>query len=169
MPNKTIYVSENDITLFKEAKTIAGEGLSSVIARALREYVGKHKEKTQGMKEVSVKVGSHNSLWEQRFVGKEIGKWSGLSDDKVWLMDARIYQTQKGNLAILLHLSTKATLLTNPNEWEKNAEYLMDATKTELIVGENLDQLKEKIPSLLYSTIQDISKKYEVPVEYLDI
>ena len=169
MPNKTIYISENDSTLFEEAKSLAGESLSSVIARTLREYVSKHQKRAQEMKEISVKVGSHNSEREQRFVGKELGKWTGLSDDKVWLMDAKIYQTQKGNWAVWLRHSSKATLLTNPYEWEKNAEYLEDAAKAELIVGESLNQLKEKLPLSLYSTIEDISKKYEIPIEYLDI
>ena len=124
MGNKTIYVSEKDESLFEHAKEIAGEALSSVIARALREYVSRHEEKVHGMKEISVKVGKHNSEREQRFIGKEIGKWSGFSDDKVWLMEAKIYQTQKGNWAILLRETTKATLLTNPKEWSKNVDYL---------------------------------------------
>jgi EXLDI family protein len=168
MGNKTIYVSEKDESLFDRAKDIAGEALSSVIARALREYVARNEEKDKGMKEITVKVGKHNSQREQRFVGQEVGKWSGFSEDKVWLMDAKIYQTQKGNWAILLRRSTKATLLTNPSEWRIN-EYLEDTTKAELIVGESPNQLKEKLPTSLYSTIEDISKKYETPVEYLDI
>ena len=169
MPNKTIYVSDNDVALFEGAKTIAGEALSSVIARALREYVSRYEKKEKNMKEISVNVGSHNSLREQRFIGVEIGKWSGLSDDKTWLMNAEIYQTQKGNWAVLLQYSSKATLLTNPRKWEKNAEYLENAAKTELIVGKNLDQLKKELPTSLYSTVESISKKYEVPIEYLDI
>src|SRR5579864_87540 len=116
MGNKTIYVSESDEPLFNRAKDIAGEALSSVIARALREYVSRHEEKGKGMKEISVKIGQHSSQREQRFVGHEVGKWSGFSDDKVWLMDAKIYRTQKGNWAILLRHTTKATLLTNPKE-----------------------------------------------------
>ena len=169
MGNRTIYVSEKDESLFERAKEIAGEALSSVIARALREFIARHEEKEKGMKEITVKVGKHNSQREQRFIGKEIGKWSGFSDDKVWLMDTKIYHTQKGNWAILLRHSTKATLLTNPDAWRKNAEYLEDATKTELIVEDSLIQLKEKLPSSLYSTIEDISKQHESPVEYLDI
>src|SRR5271155_2711155 len=124
MGNKTIYVSEKDESLFEHAKEIAGEALSSVIARALREYVSRHDEKEKGMKEISVKVGMDNSQREQRFIGQEVGKWSGFSDDKVWLMDAKIYRTQKGKWAILLHHSTKATLLTNPKAWKKNGDYL---------------------------------------------
>jgi EXLDI family protein len=84
-------------------------------------------------------------------------------------MDAKIYQTQKGNWAILLRHSSKASLLTNPQEWQKNAEYLENSTKTELIVGEKLNQLKEKLPLSLYSTLEDMSKKLDLAVEYLDI
>jgi EXLDI family protein len=169
MPNKTIYVSEKDESLFNQAKEIAGEALSSVIVRALREYVTRHEEKEKGMREISVKVGQHSSQREQRFIGEEVGKWSGFSDDKVWLMDAVIYQTQKGNWAILLRHSAKATLLTNPKEWKKSGDYLENVTHTELIVENNLTQLIDKLPKSLYATLQDMDKRYENPVEYLDI
>jgi len=169
MSNKTIYVSDKDEILFDQAKEIAGEALSSVIARALREYVSRHEQKEKGMKEITVKVGSHNSEREQHFIGQEVGKWSGFSDDKEWLLDAKIYLTQKGNWAILLRQSTKATLLTNPKVWSKNAEYLENPKGAELIVEKDLAPLKEKLPKTLYSTLQDIAKRYETPVEYLDI
>jgi len=169
MGNKTIYVSENDETLYNRAKEIAREALSSVMARSLPEYVSRHEEKAKGMKEITVKIGQHNSQREQRFVGRVVGKWSGFSDNKEWLMDALIYQTQKGNWAILLRQSAKATLLTNPKEWKANADYLETTTKAELIVGENLGSLKEKLPQSLFETLQDIAKSFETPVEYLDI
>ncbi|HVA96816.1 MAG TPA: EXLDI protein [Candidatus Acidoferrales bacterium] len=169
MGNKTIYVSDKDESLFNRAKEIAGEALSSVIARALREYVSRHEEKEKGMKEISVKIGQSNSQREQRFIGQEVGKWSGFSDDKVWLMDAKIYRTQKENWAILLHQSAKATLLTNPKEWSKNADYLEQTNGTELIVGENLSSLEKKLPKSLFSTLEDLETRFENPVEYLDI
>ena len=169
MGNRTIYVSEKDESLFNRAKEIAGEALSSVIARALREYVARHEEKGKSMKEITVKVGQHDSQREQRFVGHEIGKWSGFSDDKVWLMDAKIYLTQKENWAILLNHATKASLLTNPGEWKNSGEYLEHSSKTELIVGDSLELVKNKLPKTLYATLEDLSKKYENPVEYLDI
>ncbi|HEY4876569.1 MAG TPA: hypothetical protein VIH86_13410, partial [Puia sp.] len=61
MGNRTIYVSEKDESLFERAKEIAGEALSSVIARALREYVTRNEEKGKGMKEITVKIGQHDS------------------------------------------------------------------------------------------------------------
>jgi len=38
---KTIYVKEEDLPLYNEATKVGGS-LSSTIAEALREYVGKH-------------------------------------------------------------------------------------------------------------------------------
>lgn len=168
MGNKTIYVSEKDESLFNRAKDIAGEALSSVIARALREYVARNEEKGKDMKEITVKIGQHDSQREQRFVGQEIGKWSGFSDDSEWWMDAKIYKTQKGNWAILLHHSVKAALLVSPGDW-KAREYLDHSSKRELIVGESLSTIEKKLPKELFSTLEDLSKKYETPVEYLDI
>jgi EXLDI family protein len=169
MGNKTIYVSEKDESLFNRAKEIAGETLSTVISRALSEYVSRHEEKTKGMKEISVKVGVQGSEREQRFIGHEVGKWSGFSDDRIFLMDAVIYQTQKGKWAILLRHSAKATLLTNPKEWKNSGDYLENTTKKELIIGDNIEEVKEKLPKSLYSTLQDLATGYETPVEYLDI
>ncbi|HWY79423.1 MAG TPA: EXLDI protein [Candidatus Sulfotelmatobacter sp.] len=169
MSNKTIYVSEKDEPLFDRAKEIAGEALSSVIARALGEYVSRHEKKERDMKEITIKVGKHTSQRKLRFIGHEVGKWSGFSDDKVWLMSAKIYQTQKGKWAILIQAATKATLLTNPIAWKKNADYLENTNGAEFIVGDNFNQLKNKLPKSLYVTLQEIAKQYESPIEYLDI
>jgi EXLDI family protein len=169
MPNKTIYVSDKDLSLFDRAQEIAGEALSSVIALALREYVSRNEAKGKGMREIAVKVGQASSQREQRFIGQELGKWSGFSDDKVWLQEAKIYRTQKGNWAVYFKTNSKATLLTNPQEWKLSGDYLIDSQQCELIVAEELAELEKKLPKALYTVIKDLAKKEENPVEYLDI
>lgn len=169
MPNKTIYVSEKDASLFDEAKDIAGEALSSVIVRALREYVSRHQEKAKGMKDVVVKVGSHIAEREQRFVGQKIGDWKGFDDAKEWYMSATIYQTQKGNIAVHLVTICKASLLTNSKEWKKTGDYLVDARSAELIVGQNSEDFVGKMPSSLLDIVKEVATREEKPVEYLDI
>src|SRR5262249_55098524 len=144
MGNKTIYVSEKDEKLFEEAKSIAGEALSSVISRALREYITRNSEKAKGMKEISVKVGKENAQQEKRFVGYSLGKWSGFSDDEVWWLEAQIYKTQKGSIAVLLQTVAKATLLTNPSLWKASGDYLINVKKSELFVGKTAQELKGK-------------------------
>jgi EXLDI family protein len=169
MPNKTIYVSEKDVTLFEKAKEIAGEALSSVIVRALNEYVARHQHKEKGMKEVSVKVGIDGAQREQRFIGSRIGEWNGFSDDKVWFMKAAIYKTQKENWAIFLETICKASLLTNKQEWKAGGDYLINPRKSELIIGKSPEELKKKLPKELYVSYMEHTKHEENPVEYLDI
>lgn len=169
MPNKTIYVSEKDESLFEKAQKIAGATLSSVIAHALREYVSRQEKKGAGMQEISVHVGSHASQREQRFIGREIEKWSGMSDDKIWWQEAKIYATQKGKWAVYLKTVSKATLLTDPKEWKKSGDYLIDVKHGELFVADDPDMLEKKLPKSLFQTVKDLVKKEEKPVEYLDI
>lgn len=169
MANKTIYVSKKDEGIFEEAQTIAGEALSSVIARALTEFVARSKERKNGMKEISIKVGTSGSEREQRFVGIQIGKWEGLNDDKSFLQSAKIYLTSKGNVAVLLSTNAKATLLTDHKAWKKNAEYLDMMPAAELFVAEKPEQLEGQIPSKLIKVVQELQAKEKANVEYLNI
>ena len=169
MANKTIYVSKNDEALFEEAQKLAGEALSSVIARSLREFVSRTKEKKNGMKEIGIKVGSKGSEREQRFVGMEIGKWQGLSDDKEWFQNARIFSTSKGNVAVLLTTISRASLITDPDKWHKSGAYLENANRSELFVADKTAQLKGKIATDLLKKINELVDREEKIVEYLDI
>jgi len=169
MPNKTIYVSDKDVSLFEEAKNIAGEALSSVITRALREFIARNTEKTKGMKEISLKIGKGDAERESRFIGLSLGKWSGLSDDGVWLLEAQIYKTQKGNIAVHLQTGAKATLLTNPRLWRSSGEYLINVKNSELFVGKTPQELKTKLPKELFEIVENIALREENPIEYLDI
>jgi len=169
MPNKTIYVSEQDASLFEEAKNIAGEALSSVIARALREFVTRHQKKAQGMKEISLMVGKADAEQEKRFIGTQIKSWDGFSDDKVWWMRAVIYKTQKGNWVVHLSTLSKATLLTNKKAWKESGDYLINPGKSELIIGQTIKDFDHKLPHELYFILIGLMEKEEKPVEYLDI
>ncbi len=169
MPNKTIYVSDNDLPLFDEAKDIAGEAVSSVISRALREYVSRHRKKAQGMKEVSVLVGKANAELEKRFVGAKIGNWNGFSDDREWWMEATMYRTQKNNWAVNLITVCKASLLTNKSAWRASGDYLTNPRHAELIVGAKEKDFEKKLPQDLFTTLTNLMEKDETPVEFLDI
>ncbi|HVZ58297.1 MAG TPA: EXLDI protein [Patescibacteria group bacterium] len=169
MPNKTIYVSDSDVSLFEEAKSIAGEALSSVISRALKEYVSRHREKAKGMKQITVEVGNHHAEREQRFVGQEISTWQGFSDDKEWYLKATIYLTQKGNWAVYLTHVCKASLFLDKKKWRENAEYLTDSSRAELIVGSNSADFETKLPIDLLTILINLTERTDKPVEYLDI
>lgn len=169
MPNKTIYVSPADESIFEDAKTLAGEALSSVIARALKEFVARHSTKADGMKEIAVKVGSHDAEREQRFVGTEVNKWQGFSDDKEWYLQATIYRTQKNNWAVLLTHIAKVSLFTDKKKWKESGDYLVNPKRSELIVGTAVKEMEKKLPAPLWQMLQDVEKQNETEIEYLDI
>jgi len=169
MPNKTIYVSQEDEPLFEEARQIAGESLSSVIVIALREFVNRQKEKEKSMKEITVLVGPKENSREKRFIGVQVGKWDGVDDERIWMLDAQVYLTQKKNWAVLLTQTGKVSLVTNPIKWIANGEFLGDPTRSELYVAETTAGFEGKLPSELITAIKEMEKKNVSPVEFLDI
>ena len=169
MPNKTIYVSEKDSSLFDQAKEIAGGALSSVIVRALKEFISRSQNKNKGMKEISIKVGRAGAENEQRFLASWICDWKGFSNDRQWYLKGTIYLTQKENWAVFLETISKASLFLDKNAWTKNGDYLVNPRKSELIVGKNPEELKNKLPEDLYELFLEQINHNENTVEYLDI
>lgn len=166
MPNKTIYVSDKDEKVFEEAQKLGDDALSAVIVRALKEFVARNSKKGAGMSEIKVRVGSKPVEREQRFMGKEMVRWSGTSDDKVWWMEARVYTTQKGNWAVLLTTVAKTELLLHgARNWMDWAD---SPRRSELLVAEKIDELKEKVPANLLATIRNLDDQGGKP-EFLDI
>jgi EXLDI family protein len=169
MPNKTIYVSQEDESLFEEARQLAGESLSAVIVRALREFVVRQKEKEKSMKEITVQVGPKESTREQRFIGLQIGNWNGVDEDRTWMLEAQVYLTQKKNWAVLLTQTSKVSLVTNTIKWIADGDFLVDPTRSELYVAETPAGFEGKLPSGLVSAIVEMEKKTVTPIEFLDI
>ena len=109
MPNKTIYVREEDVSLFEEAEKLGGDSLSSVIAEALRRFVATKKAEQQGMQEHTLPVGVLRSQGADdtrkvRFVGRLLAEaevFTGQTSDR---RDRgtyyRIYQTQAGKILV---------------------------------------------------------------------
>jgi len=169
MPNKTIYVSQEDESLFEEARQLAGESLSAVIVRALREFVSRQKEKEKSMKEITVLVGPKESTREQRFIGMQVGKWNGVDDNRTWMLEAQVYLTQKKNWAVLLTQNSKVSLVTNPIKWITSGEFLVDPTQSELYVADTPAGFEGKLPAELVAAIVEMEKKTVTPSEFLDI
>jgi EXLDI family protein len=167
MPNKTIYVSDKDEKIFEQAQKLGNDALSAVIVRAIKEFVARSQKQKDGMSEIKVEVGTDPMMREQRFVGREMAKWQGTSDDKVWWMESKVYKTQKGNWAILLTTVAKAELLLHgARNW---MDWAQDPKQSELIVAVEVNELQAKLPSALYSILKALADKNDQPVEYLDI
>lgn len=108
MPNKTIYVKDEDLQVFEEAEKLGGDSLSSIIAEALRRFVDVKRAEVQGMKECNLTVGVLRSqgadIRKVRFVGRLLAEAEVLTgqtssrDDRG--TDYRVYQTQAGNILV---------------------------------------------------------------------
>ena len=109
MPNKTIYVKDEDLQIFEEAEKLGGDSLSGIIAEALRRFVDVKRSEVQGMKEHILTVGVLRSQGADdtrrvRFVGRLLAEaevYSGqTSDRKDRGTDYKIYQTQAGKILV---------------------------------------------------------------------
>ncbi len=169
MPTKTIYVSDQDAPVFEEARAIAGETLSSIIVRSLREFLARQAQKESGLKEIKVRTGSRNSEQEQRFYGTKVGDWRGFSDDQEWWMQAEVYHTQKSNWAVLLTQVCKASLLTDKKRWRESGDYLLDVRHSELLVVAKPEELNDKVPSDVLRVVKELAAHTDQPATFLDI
>ena len=75
MPNKTIYVSEDDLPLFERAQEVSGTNLSSVIVRALRRFLELEEASQRGLDEITVIVNKEGAHRRKRFVGQRLVRW----------------------------------------------------------------------------------------------
>ena len=124
MPNKTIYVKDEDLSIFEEAEKLGGDSLSAVIAEALKRFVSVKQAEAQGLKEHTIKVGRIRSCGADdtrkvRFVGRELaaqtvytGQTSSRDDRGT---DYKIYQTQAGRILVWWKRWTR---------WEGGSDFL---------------------------------------------
>lgn len=109
MPNKTIYVKDEDLSIFEEAEKLGGDSLSAVIAQVVKRFVAAEKSKAQGFEEHTLEVGQYNprgadDTRKVRFVGRLLAKqrvYTGQTDSR----DDRgtnyaIYQTKAGKIVV---------------------------------------------------------------------
>ncbi|MFD1052468.1 hypothetical protein ACFQ1S_46215, partial [Kibdelosporangium lantanae] len=75
MPNKTIYVSDEDMPVFRRAQELAGSNLSAAITAALRRYVEIEEGRLAGYDEIVLPVGIDNAGRKVRFSGVLLGQW----------------------------------------------------------------------------------------------
>lgn len=99
MPNKTIYVSDEDEPLFRRAQALAGGNLSAAIARAVRRFVETEEHRMAGFEEFTVRVGSPGGRRDKRFRGRPVAHWS--HEDSQGCTEAyTVYRTQGGRYAV---------------------------------------------------------------------
>jgi len=165
MPNKTIYVTEDDLPIFEKAQVLAGDNLSSTIAQALRLYVEAHEGKNQGFEEITVRLGSvaHNY---KRFVGRLVAKTQVGDSDSPSMEIIQIYQTLRNK--IVLYIKRQRNPYYAPRGHNENwAEYHSQGTDARLEIFDSVEELKPYLPNELYSAVEEALTND--PVEFLDI
>jgi EXLDI family protein len=100
MPNKTIYVSDNDLTVFERAQALSGETLSAVIVRALRRYIELEEAKQRGFDEFTVIVNTEGAHRRKRFLGQRLVRWLEATTDGEGTSVLSIYRTAGGRYAL---------------------------------------------------------------------
>jgi EXLDI family protein len=175
MPNKTIYVSDDDLALFARAQELSGGNLSGTITIALKRYVEVEEGRREGYDEITVKVGPGAGR-KVRFSGVLLGEW-GRSTSKT-VEAYRVYRTLKGKYAI--HVERSPDYVWSGENakgagWRGVLQAYLGPNQTwgsvqgdaSLDVVDTADELRERIPAELSDLIAAVLD--QPAVEDLDI
>lgn len=188
MPNKTIYVSDDDLPLFERAQELSGANLSSAIVRALRRYIELEEAKERGMDEITVIVNTEGAHRRKRFLGQRLVRWLQPTANGKGTEILSVYRTAGGRYA--LHTRVIADwelewgdpdftrhhdnwgglgrLLKPLSSWGYDSwETFKEAGDYTLQVFETLEDLKSHVSADLYRAITQAMEGPEI--EELDI
>ena len=159
MPNRTIYVSDEDQVVFKRAQELAGDNLSAAISNALKRYVAVEEGRLAGFDEITVKVGLGSGR-KVRFSGVLLGEWMVTEGERFehW----RVYQGPTRKFAIHVeragHFEMRDAQGNQLTGWRAFTGIGMAAgggkpANATLDVVETLDELRERVPTALYDMV----------------
>jgi EXLDI family protein len=185
MPNKTIYVSDDDLPLFERAQAIAGDNLSSAIVRALRRFIEIEEARQGGLDEITVLVGTAGNLRRKRFLGVRLVRWLQKIPNSKGTQVLSVYRTARGRLALQTRTIPDWEFSWGDPDWVGDPENegflggkfwarfrwaVEDAKETgefAFEVFESLDELRPHIPRELYNAVGLAMET--PPLEELDI
>ncbi|KZM69479.1 EXLDI protein [Nocardia terpenica] len=171
MPNKTVYVSDDDLPLFQRAQELVGGNLSGAIVTALRRYIELEEGRQEGFDEVILRVG-RNGVRQVRFSGALLGEWRDTDDQA--MKHIRVYRSRKGKYVLHSQVSSWDEYPTDTN-WLKdltNWRRMLGVTEPDwgeftMDIVDALGDLKGRIPDQLYRRVADIAEHPQI--EDLDI
>ena len=172
VPNKTIYVSDGDLSIFQRAQELAGGNLSAAIATALRRFVDAEEARTAGYDQVTVRVGVGGGR-KVRFSANLVGEWADTIDSRTERI--RVWRGRKGRYVLHIEREPQYWMVDSegkPAGWRGylgvgNVRYGGAPKESTLEVVDTLEELRGKVPPELYDMV---SRSAQQPtVEDLDI
>ncbi len=175
MPNKTIYVADDDLPVYQRAQDLAGGNLSAAIGRALRRFVEVEEGRREGYEEITVQVGQGAGR-KVRFSGVLLGQWGHSTGKRVEMF--RVYRSRTAKFVLHVNRSPDWSWTGESDSggwfggWQKylgTGEQSWGFTQRDssLEVVDSLDALREKIPPELYDMVAGMAE--QPAVEDLDI
>ena len=173
MPNKTIYVSDDDLPLYQRAQELAGSTLSAAISAALRRFVEVEEGRKQGYDEIIVRVGPGLGR-KQRFSGVLLAEWGRSTNQRTEVF--RVYRSRTGKFVVHVERSeghTNGSEKWNTGwrawvgDWSADQTWTRTPAESSLQVAESLDELRAMPPADLYDLVADIAD--QPTIEDLDI
>ncbi|MEU4288432.1 EXLDI protein [Kribbella sp. NPDC026596] len=174
MPNKTIYVSDDDLPLYKKAQELAGN-LSSAISIALRKYVELEEGRLEGYDEITVRVG-RGAGRKQRFSGVLLAE--GGRSSKNGYEAFKVYRSRTGKFVLHADRSNLYSMGADDEQylsgwrswignWSSDQSWSMAQGEATLDVVDTIEELRELIPEDLYELVEEAGN--HPVVEDLDI
>jgi EXLDI family protein len=173
VPNRTIYVSDDDQPIYSRAQELAGGNLSAAISGALRRYVEAEDARLAGFEEVVVKVGTGAGR-KVRFSGVLLGDWINTEGGR--FEHYRVWRGPSGKFAVHVERAghwemrnAGGETLTGWRAWTGigMASGGGQPGYASLDVVETLEELRDRIPAALYEMVAaSVDQPY---LEELDI
>lgn len=175
MPNKTIYVADDDLPVFQRAQELVGGNLSSTVVSALRRLIELEEGREAGFEEVVLQVG-RDGVRQVRFLGSLLGEWRDVGEKAV--VDQQVYRSRKGKLVLHTHTAKwedyptgeAAGDLKDWKYWRRMfgiGDRPWDWGDYEYEILDDLKALKGRIPDKLFRKVEDIVAHPQI--EELDI
>jgi EXLDI family protein len=180
VPNKTIYVADDDLPVLARAQELTGGTLSAAIVTALRRLVEVEEAKLGGYDEITVKVGV-GKAGAKRFLGVALGEWTSSSGTGV--EPYSLFRTSRGRFAV----HHAVTELYTPGgasaerartwstgwrgwlgDWSPDQAWMRTPAQATFTVVERPEELEPLLPTELYAVALQTIREDPV-VEDLDI
>ncbi|WP_280506459.1 EXLDI protein, partial [Nocardia farcinica] len=161
MPNKTIYVADDDLPLFQRAQELVGGNLSGAVVTALRRFIELEEGRQEGYEEVVLKVG-HNGVRQVRFAGTLLTEWREMGDEG--FARIRVYRSRKGKFVLHTQDSKWSDYPTTDNWNWRRMLGIGDPDWGEFVltIVDSVSELKGKLPDPHYERVVDLTQQTNI-------